>query len=607
MEPHRLWFIAVLKTCFVVNATAAVLYVNVNSTEPTPPFNGWPTAATNIQDAIDAASAGDQILVTNGIYQSGGRVVYGVLTNRVAITKPITVQSVNGAAVTIIRGIQVPDQSGMNTNGYKSVRCAYLTNNAVLSGFTLTNGGTWTVAFDSRDKSGAGTWCESNALVSNCLITSNVAYISGGGVYQGQYTNCTIVSNTVFITGGGAFDSTLDNCTLSVNQQIHPNIGGGGGAYLSVLNNCTLSGNSSAANDSQSSGGGGVLACMLTNCTLTGNSATFDGGGANVSTLSRCSLSNNVAGNWGGGAYGGILISCTISGNSANAGGGVVYGSLNNCRLIQNMSPNSAGGAGSANLVNCLLYGNSGYVGGGAHGGTLDNCTVCSNSAVRGGGGVSSAAVTNSIVYFNSAAFNTNYDSSSMEYCCTWPKPTNGIGNIANDPMFVDLSNGNLRLQSNSPCINSGSNADAPPGPDLDGNPRIVGGTVDIGAYEFQYPTSVISYAWLEQYGFPIDGSADYADPDSDGMNNWQEWIARTDPTNAASVLKMLAPSNSPSGVSVSWLSVPDRNYAVFRSTNLPTFAPLAINIPGQTNTTGYLDTNAVGAGRFFYRVGVLP
>ena len=112
-----------------LTASATLRYVDLNSTTPTPPFSEWATAATNIQDAIDVSLDGDQILVTNGIYAVGGKVMAGDLTNRVALDKALTVQSVNGPWVTTIRGSGTP-------LGTAAVRCAWLTNNASLIGFT---------------------------------------------------------------------------------------------------------------------------------------------------------------------------------------------------------------------------------------------------------------------------------------------------------------------------------------------------------------------------------------------------------------------------------------------------------------------------------------
>ena len=186
--------------------------------------------------------------------------------------------------------------------------------------------------------------------------------------------------------------------------------------------------------------------------------------------------------------------------------------------------------------------------------------------------------------------------------------PTNGVGNITNAPRFVDYAGGNLRFQSNSPCINAGNNAYAPGPMDLDGLPRIVSGSVDIGAYEFQGPGSVISYAWLQHYGLPIDGSADFADPDRDGLNNWQEWRCGTCPTNALSALRLLLASPAGTNVTVSWQSVAGVNYFLERSTNLsasPPFTLLATNLVGQTNTTSLTDTNTAQLSPLFYRVGV--
>jgi len=230
---------------------------------------------------------------------------------------------------------------------------------------------------------------------------------------------------------------------------------------------------------------------------------------------------------------------------------------------------------------------------------------VASNTASSLGGGVSEGAVTNSIVYFNNGVnvFNTKL----LAYTCTTPL-IGDIGVFTNAPLFVNLAGGDLHLQSNSPCINAGNNAYVIGSIDLDGNPRIVGGTVDLGAYEFQTPASVISIAWLQQYGLPTDGTADYVDTDGDGMNNWQEWVAGTNPTNAASLLKMLAPSITVSGVTVRWQSVSGKTYFIQRSGDLSvpaSFTTLQGNIAGQTGTTTYLDLTATGPGPFFYRVGV--
>jgi hypothetical protein len=368
--------------------------------------------------------------------------------------------------------------------------------------------------------------------------------------------------------------------------------GYGGGAYACTLNNCTLTGNRA-----ETQSGGGAFNCALNNCALIANSAAGNGGGAAGGMLNNCTLVSNSVSYFGGGASGSTLNGCTLSGNQS---------------ITQ-----SGGGAHNCALNNCILAGNSAYYnGGGAFGGTLNNCTVTGNSAAGAGmfgagGGTHSSALNNCIVCFNMAAISgPNYQNSTLNSCCTTPQPTGGFGNITNEPLFVDSAAGNLRLQPDSPCVNAGNNAYAPAGPDLDGNPRIVSGAVDIGAYEFQGTGSLISYAWLQQYGLPTDGSADHLDPDHDGLNNWQEWRCLTVPTDALSVLKLLALTTDAFGVTVSWQSVTNRAYWIERATSLtspPSFSIIVSNIVGQFDSTTYTDTNASGADPFFYRVGVEP
>jgi hypothetical protein len=272
------------------------------------------------------------------------------------------------------------------------------------------------------------------ALIIDCLVLGIQRPGAGTGV---SLTNSRLQNSVIsgVIYGGNNSDgsalfaqsSAVVGFTISNNF----NLGSGGGAYLqdSFMDRCIVTGNLGTG-ECVGSGGGGIFETNSTirNSLITSNSLTFNDG-------------DPTCGNYGGGVYmqGGSLVNCTVVGNLA--------------RVISN-------GTG-------------------------------------GGGGVfaeQNADIINSIIYFNwagSVSSNWFYnDHITLYNCCTAPDANKaGPGDIADDPQFVDMTNGNYHLSASSPCIAIGMVQPWMAGAqDLDGNPRTTNGRVDIGAYQSGYP-----------------------------------------------------------------------------------------------------------------------
>ena len=142
---------------------------------------------------------------------TGGSVAPGSMTNRVTVAKAVVVRSVTGPDVTIIEGARTP----VSTNGAMS-RCVWLGDGAMLSGFTLTNGSTQSTG--GANASGGGAWCNSTAaILTDCIISGNTAYLNGGGVFQGTLQSCVISSNAA-VAGGGAYNAWLSDSRVTGNR-----------------------------------------------------------------------------------------------------------------------------------------------------------------------------------------------------------------------------------------------------------------------------------------------------------------------------------------------------------------------------------------------------
>ena len=505
-----------------------------------------------IQEAIDAAIGGDEIVVADGVYTGPGNrdMDFG--------GKAITVRSANGAEGCII-DIQADAGDPHRAIDFRSGETA----ESMLVGFTIRNG--------FMDSGGA------------MLIENGSAPTISTCSFEGNTANPTIE-----FTGGGAVaiygsQPTFDDCVFTGNQ-VNAIDGTGGGAVYTESGGAVFTGCDFTGNDLVGKFGDGVggairndgASLTFADCTFTGNTSTF-GAGAIFShlngqmDLSACVFEDNSAVAGGGGigmddaGTHATFTDCQISGSTSGSnfgGGGVRIGSdatadFIDCAFLNNISSpgigggahiltgakvtftrtvfsgnHTSGGGGGLNAggpqdfsqvtaINCQFHDNTTDGGGGAIRAGVDslfqivNCTFSDNAAGTEGGALrvvdlAIVDVDNSILWGNTPDEISFFEAAPPEisYCDIeggWE--FGGVGNIESNPMFVDPGNGDYRLSAGSPCIDAADNFAVPKGGlkgDLDGNPRFVDDPktkdtgngeapiVDMGAYEFQ----VVSCDW---------------------------------------------------------------------------------------------------------------
>jgi hypothetical protein len=367
-----------------------------------------------IQDAIDAAVDGDEILIAPGTYNQGFIMTLS--------DKAITLRGSGGAAVTILEGplptieiIQLVNvEADTIIDGLTFTNAGFFPNDGVVelavAGPTIQN-----CIFSDNTASAIGGNAVAGLTISNCQFNNNDAQQFGGAIdvsgAGATVTGCTFTNNST-TSGGGAVAVAggpwmFSGCTFEGNTTTVDNDTYGGGAvYLepssdAVFDACSFTGNMTVDT------GGAIDATdganlVLTNCNLTGNTAAADGGAvramsAGAVTITDCTFDGNESTGGDGGAAWMQATTASLAGtpfttNTAGNGGGLVLngGDALDCTFDGNMAAGNGGGllaeAGASTVTNCFASNNAG---GGSGGGmyiaasaaaTLVDCTFCQNT-----------------------------------------------------------------------------------------------------------------------------------------------------------------------------------------------------------------------------------
>jgi len=142
-------------------------------------------------------------------------------------------------------------------------------------------------------------------------------------------------------------------------------------------------------------------------------------------------------------------------------------------------------------------------------------------------------------------------------------------------------------------------------------NTLTAGGTVNFtGKYTFfDVNTNGISDSWERNYFSSVSTNrTQLTDTDGDGMTDYAEFIAGTDPTSTNSVFALPAPTPQSNGsLRFNWPSVPGRAYRLVSSADLVNWTELADWIRATTTTSSVVVAPPTNNAGYFYRLEVRP